>query len=385
MSKSEGIKYRKPIRILHVNSAMGLGGTDIMIMNLFREIDRSKFQFDFLYYTDEICHFDKEIISLGGRIYRVSPPSKINYWGFVRNVRKVINSAGVFSVIHIHTMLNSGLVAYAAKKEGIPTRIVHSHSTRGGKKENLYYKLYEKVMKNLIISSGTKFISCGKEAGEYLFGEKLFALEGILFPNAIDIYKYQQTEKAEVEETKDALAIEDGTIVVGQIGSLIDVKNHEFSIEIAKKLKEEKLNFCMLFVGDGENRDILERKINQYGLSDNVKFLGLRNDVPLLLKVFDILIMPSLFEGVPVTLIEAQAANTLSVVSKEISDEVDFKLGLIKYLDLREPVSEWANEIIKGVRIGKGEINVSNMNKVFSERGYLIQDSVKKLMSIYSK
>ena len=327
----------KPKRILHVNGAMNLGGTDTMIMNIFRNIDRSKFQFDFLYYTNDKCFFDDEILKLGGKIFRMAPPRNGTYLKFIRNVRNIIKNEGPFDAVHVHTMLNSGLVAYAAKKEKVPLIIVHAHSTKGSDKQSLLYKIYEKSMKSCIRKNSNYFIACGKDAGEYLFGRKIFSKVTII-PNAINIENYQNVNVVDIKSFKKNIGLSENTFIIGQIGSLKDVKNHKFSIKIAKLLKQSGIDFCMFFIGEGVNRRCLEKMIIENNLSKNIKLLGNRTDIPLLLKMMDVLIMPSLYEGIPVTLIEAQAAGTPSIISNNISSEVDFKLGLIKILELDEAI-----------------------------------------------
>lgn len=370
-------------RILHVNGAMNMGGAETMVMNLYRNINRSDYQFDFLYYTKEKCHFDQEIINLGGQIFRVKAPNPGNYLNFIKNVRDVIKNQGPFSAIHIHTLLNSGLVAYAAKKEGVPIRIVHALSTKGGKKESYIYKIYEKVMKNLIRGNTTHFIACGNDAGDYLFGKEKYSTSGIFLPNAIDVDRFMSYDEKTIFSLRNTLGISNDTLIIGQIGAFKDVKNHHFSLKIAKMLRDKNINFCMLFIGDGENRETLKEQVSNNELSDYVRFLGIRTDIPELLSMLDILIMPSLFEGLPVTLIEAQAARVPAVISTNISEEVDFQLGLIKRLNLSESVELWVKEI-EFLSSHKKYVEPNKIYNAFGERGYLIQESVKILEKIYS-
>jgi glycosyltransferase EpsF len=379
---NSGVLALFPDRILHVNAAMNLRGAESMVMNLYRNIDRSQYQLDFLYYTEEECYFDQEIKSLGGNIYRIKEPDKTNYLKFIKNIRGIIKSKGPFSAVHIHTQLNSGFVAYAAKKEKVPVVIAHSHSTKGGKKESLYFKIYEIIMKELIRKNSNRFIACSNEAGIYLFGEKIFSKKGVIIPNAINMEKYYNYNQQDILSLRSTLEINNDSIIIGQIGALTDVKNHMFSLEIAKNLNEKKINFCLLFIGDGDNRIKLEKKVAEYNLVKTVKFLGVRSDIPLLLNLIDVIIMPSLFEGLPVTLVEAQAIGVPAVISNNISSEADFNLGLIKKVGLDESLDNWVKEIISFSN-SNAVFSYSEIEKVFSEKGYLIQQSLKIIYDLY--
>lgn len=371
----------KTIKILQVNGAMNLGGTDVMIMNLFRNMDRNLYEFDFLYYTAETSYFDDEIIKLGGKIIRTSSPTKGSYFRLIKNLRRVIKENGPYDVIHIHTMLNSGLVALAAYKEGIPVRIVHSHSTQGGDSTTLLYKTYEKLMKNAIRKYATDFVGCGKEAAVYLFGKRLLEKKVVIIPNSINLERYIDSTALDPITIKEALGIPLKKKVVAQIGAFKDVKNHIFTLDIIKKIKQKNKDLVFIFIGEGPNKKEIESKIKENKLEEFVKIVGQRDDVPEILSMVDLVIMPSLYEGIPISLIEAQASNVLSLASDNISNEVDLNMGLINFIKL--DIDLWENEIYSSIKSPLTLVSNNRKRQIFEEKGYSLNATLTQIKKLY--
>lgn len=332
-------------RILHITGGMNRGGAETMIMNVYRSIDRSKIQFDFLVFTDKDCDYDQEIMDFGGHIYKLNPINPLRPLETVRLFTELLNKHGPFYAVHAHTLFNIGWVLLCARWVKIRIRIAHAHSTRDTLSDSLLRKLYQMVMRAMISSNATSIIACGREAGNYLFGRG-FSRRGIVVPNAIDVESYQSVAQEVTETLRSKLKIEFDTIVIGQVGNFKRVKNHKHTLLLAKRLLELGFKFRVVFAGDGELRSEMESYVNECGLSEYVNFLGMRIDVPVVLSLMDIFVMPSLYEGLPVALIEAQAADLPCLVSTNVTREADLGTGLIEYLQL-DDLPGWIDCILQ--------------------------------------
>ena len=288
-------------RVLQVIGGMNRAGAETMIMNTYRAIDREKIQFDFLVYSDKKQDYEDEILSLGGRVIRVSVKNPLEY---ISKIDDVINKYGPYIAIHAHTLHNNAFAMLAAKRHKGVVRISHSHTTRNQVITSGVKRVYESLTKIIIKKESQVWLACGEEAGLYLFGER-FKECGHVINNGIDLSLYDHCNP-QCEDVKKEFQL-DADIVIGNIGRLTEVKNHAFMLKIAEKLKERNLNFKMVFIGQGELKEQIQERIRKMNLDDVVVMTGVRSDIPDFLHIFDVFLMPSIFEGNPVTLIEAQA------------------------------------------------------------------------------
>ncbi len=366
-------------RVLQVIGGLNRAGAETMLMNLYRSIDREKVQFDFLIYKSEEQDYEKEIISLGGRIIRISVSGILSPLQYIKKIRCVMRQYGPYKAVHIHTLHNGAFALLAAKPFKDTVKVMHSHNTEN-RTSSILKKAYNGITKSIIRAYSDKCVACGQAAGEYLFGKK-FSSRGIVLNNGIELSEYLRCSDGDIEALKAELGISENDLVIGCIGRLEDVKNHMFAVEIAKSLKKSQADFKLLIVGKGVLFDALTDKINDLGLSDCVALTGTRADIPQLLKTFDVFLMPSLFEGLPVTMIEAQAAGTPCLVSDVITDEADIGLGLISYLSLCEPSDVWAQklEALRGKRI----TDTAAIEAAISEHGFDVRRNIQQLTDIY--
>lgn len=365
----------KQKRVLHVVGAMNRGGTETMLMNLYRNIDRRKIQFDFVSFSEEEAHYDKEIESLGGKVIKVCKPNS------VRELSKKIIDNGPYDVVHSHTLFNSGIAMLAAKKCGIKVRIVHAHTTRDNS-SNLLRKIYIKTMRYFINHNSTNILACSKEAGRYLFGDKEIEKDKYkYFANLINYEDLLKEPKQDVERFKKDSNIKD-SIVIGHIGTFKESKNHEFLLEITKYMNRRNIDVKLLLVGDGGLRKHLETLARDYGIYDRVIFAGLREDINVMLHSMDVFVFPSIFEGLGLVLLEAQAAGLPCIVSEAIQDEADLGLGLVRKLNLSDEVEKWIQEILK-LKDMK-ERNINTIKKAFEDSEYSTDKCISKLMSLYN-
>lgn len=358
-------------RILHVVGRMDRAGAETMLINLYQEIDRSKFQFDFVYFTDDCCDFDAEISSLGGRIIRI--PNKNP---FLRALKlwKILRQKD-WSIVHVHTLFSSGLFLLAAKIAGVPRRIVHAHNTSDENNNSFAGRCYKRSMRWLLSWTPSDYLACGTAAGRYLFPGRR---DVHIIPNAIDISRFAGRAHDSFKRPSNG---EQNEIVILQVGRLVPVKNHPLSIEIAVALEKAGVNFQMLFVGAGPEKQSIENLIQRYGLEGRVKLLGLRKDISELMKKSNVMLMPSLYEGFPVVLVESQAAGLPAVVSSAISSEVDLGLELVNFVDIDVSPEIWVAKILAATRAEIVAIEVRCQK--LEAGGFSARGGAARLASIY--
>ena len=333
---------KQPLRVLHFQGRMGKGGAETFMMNAYRNIDRSKFQFDFLIYDDfeDVKPYNKEIHALGGHIYSVPNPKK-NIVAYIRGVKTLLKEKH-FDIVHSEVFFGGGLNLLLAKHAGIGKRIVHSHATTDGKGNNLFMKTARTFFDRLMRDNATDYLACSTEAGIGLYGEDQ---PFIFVPNGIDLDLYRNVPKTK-EVIKKRLGIPKDAFVVGNIGRFEEQKNHTFLIDIFEQVIRQTPNSFLLLIGEGSLKTEIEEKVRSKNLQDNVLFLGLRDDIPQLLKSMDVFLMPSLYEGLPISAVEAQAANVKLVLSNEVSNETKLSKN-VHFVLLEESPEKWAGIILK--------------------------------------
>ncbi|PRR91439.1 glycosyltransferase family 1 protein [Bacillus atrophaeus] len=369
-------------RVLHILSGMNRGGAETMVMNLYRKTDRTKVQFDFLTHRDDPCAFDEEILSLGGRLFYVPSIGQTNPVTFVRNVRRVMEDNGPFDAVHAHTDFQSGFIALSAKLAGVPVRICHSHSTSWKVRSNWISRMQLFVFRRLILASATSLCACGEEAGRFLFGRSKMEQQKVhLLPNGIDLDLFSGGE-TNADEEKQARGIALNRLIIGHIGRFTEEKNHAFLLTLASYLRDQGCHFQMVLAGDGPLRPQLEEEADRKGLRSHVLFLGTAERIHQLMRAFDVFVMPSLYEGLPVVLVEAQASGLPCVISDGITEEADAGLGLMTRLNLSKPPQIWAEAVSRAAASARP--NRELVKAALAKRGYDAQENVGYLMNLYN-
>lgn len=363
----------EPIRILYINGGiMDRGGISTYMMNYYRNMDRSKIQIDFVVHGFEKGSFDDEIRSMGGIIYNIPVKSK-NYLGNINELRKIFNS-GKYKIVHSHMDAMGYIALKEAKKTGIPIRIAHSHSTRHMTTNKIKYILNE-YARSKITKYATHFFACSNEAGKWLYGDKLIDNVKIIH-NAIDLDKFSYNESKQ-NNIIPQVNLNDN-IVFGHVGHFNYIKNHDFLIDIFKEINEMEENVLLMLVGDGEYREDIYNKVKRLGLSNKVLFLGIRKDISSIMNVMDVFILPSIFEGLPVVGIEAQAKSLQCFISDSVTNEIAITDN-VTFLSLNSSAKEWANIIISKLKLLKKQ----DMTQQITEAGYNIKLEAEKLADLY--
>lgn len=363
-------------RILNVIGSLDIGGAENSAMNICRFIDHNIFQYDFLIFGDKVGAYEKEAIEKGATIIRMNQPQD-NYFAFIKELTRVVKKNS-YHAIHVNTLWNSGIILRVARKNNVPVRICHSHSTESSKNENFVYKLYKHAMRRMIKKNATEFIACGKDAGEYLYGKDFFNTIGKVIYNGIDIEKYAYSNKKSIE-MKEELGVQKQEVLLGHVGRLAPVKNHKFMIEVFEKAIKEIPNLRMVFVGDGPDKEFISKMLENKKLNEKVTLLGNRSDVDQLLSAMDILLFPSIFEGFPVTLVEAQATGIPCLVSNKVTQETDLT-DKIYFMPIDEGEDIWIAKLKELINFPIVRENVS-IKKISNE--FEINTIVKKMEGIY--
>lgn len=367
----------KKEKVLHIVGGMDIGGTETMLMNLYRQIHKDT-RFDFISYYDRDGYYDKEIIELGGKIISTKSPAEIGQLKAIKNLYKIIKE-GRYDIVHAHTLFNCGIAMIAAKLAGTKIRISHSH-TNLDMGNSIIKKIYFTIMRILIILFSTNYIACSNSAGKYLFGKNIIKNNKYkVLPNYVDYTKFLNCDNNISLISK--LKLNDDDIIIGHIGRFVDAKNHNFLIEVANKMINKDNRIKLILVGDGPLKEEIEKKVVKLGISDNVFFLGLRKDVDFILNSCDIFIFPSIYEGLGLVMLEAQACGLPCLVSEAIQPEANLGIGLVKQIKLDDGIDKWADEAVK--LIGKKNNNKEAIEEAFKAKGYEIEDIVNTLLDVY--
>ncbi len=349
-------------------------------MNLFRKLDTSRWCFDFA--VAKPGFYDAEIYKLGGRIMVYPEPSKIGLMRFSTALADIIRKAGPYRAVHSHVQFLNGAVMYAAAGASVPVRVAHSHTTSDAKGNGIRRRVYRLAMRRLIGRYATHKAACGADAAKFLFRND--GAPTVFLPNAIDL-----TPFAELPDDKDLLRrrtqLPLKRPLLGHIGRFVPVKNHGFLITLFIQVLQKLPSAMLVLVGDGPLRPAVQRQAREAGVENSVVYLGLRPDIPQLLGALDHLVLPSLWEGLPLTLIEAQAASLTATVSSSITSEVDLGLGLVQLLSLQQPTRRWVDAILDGLSGATVRVPWAVRSGALQGRGYDIDNLVRKLETLYEQ
>ena len=319
---------------------MNRGGLETMLMNYYRAIDRDSIQFDFIVHREERGHYDDEIEELGGRIYRMPSIRPGNYRLYFKKLDFFFRENKEYKIVHSHINENSSFVLRAAEKAGVPIRIAHSHLSDLNLDFKLPFRLYARAY---LESHTNQYFACSKRAGNWLFGKDANDKDIRILNNAVNVKDFQFDSRIR-QKLRKQLDVGDN-IVIGHVGRFNKQKNHNFIIDVFKAVYDIHPNVTLLLIGEGNLEKQIREKVHTSGLTENVKFLGVREDISQLMQAMDLFLFPSLFEGLPVVLIEAQAAGLNCLVSDSITNEVQVT-DRIQFMSLNQPAKKWAEKII---------------------------------------
>lgn len=356
-------------RILHIVGGMCLGGAENFIMNVYRNIDREKLQFDFIVHKRVDGDFCNEIESMGGRIYLAPRKSKHP----IKNLQMIADTVkeNKYEIVERHSANAYSVLDLKAAKKGGATRLIfHSHSTNTGMK--MVHKFFRMQMKKI----PTDRFTCSDNAGKWMYGK----LDYKVICNAIDIEKYAFNIGVR-EEVREELNLNDKHIFM-HVGNLRAPKNHIFLLEYFNLIASKDENAVLVLVGEGNERVNIEAKIDELKLSEKVMLLGVRHDIARLLQAADIFFLPSVYEGLPVSVIEAQAAGLICLLSDVVTKDVAVTNN-VHYLSLNDSYEIWADKSLtllnESIDCFEKRKDTASIYKQLSKAGY----DVKMLAKFY--
>lgn len=353
------------IRILQVVGSLGYAGVEAVVMNYYRHINTEKVQFDFISCSPNKQRYDDEIIDRGGRIFRL-PSRNRSPFSYMRELRKLIK-ANNYNCVHIHQNSASiAMDAIVAKFCGVKTIIGHSHNISC----NVLWQHY--LFKPIVNWFVTHRFACSKEAGVWIFGKRK---DVVVLNNAIDAEKYQYNETVR-NECRKALGVEEN-YVVGFVGRLHEQKNLFRFLDICSAIKKKKENIAAVIIGEGPQEQELKEYARKVGMGAQTLFLGRRDDVPSVMMAFDTFLFPSVYEGLGLVAIEAQATGLSCVVSDMVP--APNLTGYVIKLSLDDDNDVWSDAIIQL----RGLSNREEATEYISAGRYDIKTEVMKLQEFY--
>lgn len=363
---------KEPIRVLQIIGIVAGGGVEAVIMNYYEHIDRTKVQFDFIVHNDNKIDITQKVEAMGGKVYKVTPYYK-NPIAFMWDIYKVIKRHH-YRIVHSNMNTLSAFSLFAAWAAGAPVRILHNHSTSspGETKRNIM-KFMLRPFARLFANH---YLACSRLAGEWMYGRKMMDSGKVtIVNNAIDLKKYAfNPQKRNLLRKELGLADE---FVIGHVGRFMFQKNHEFLIDVFAEAYKKDPHMALLLVGDGPLRPAMEEKVRKLGLTDHVKFLGLRNNVQDFYHVMDILVLPSHYEGLPVVGVEAQANGLPCLFSTNVTKETQLTHSA-EFLNLSSGAAKWA-ETVLSIRCERNK----NVEDEMKKANFEIQDCANYLTNFY--
>lgn len=363
---------RQPIRVLHIFNWFNQGGIENFVMNVYRNIDREKIQFDFAFLDGRKGFFDDEAISLGAHIYHYDN-DKNTLQNHYKSLCRIIKENGPYAAVHSHIYFFSGYTLWIAKKMGIEIRVSHSHETKKGRKETLVRKTYESFMRRMIHKNATHMLGCSDAAGRALFGDG--ANYKVLY-NGIDLNRFT-FDKGNRDSLREKLGLSDKKIILN-IGRFADQKNHDFIVNIFEKVCEDEPDAVLMLIGTGSLQDVVEKKLKSKQLLDKTIILSNIKDTENYYNAVDVFILPSKYEGMSIVSVEAQATGLPVLISSEVTREIAVT-DIIKYLPITDS-SVWAGKILALLAKTHDRIEY---NGQFENTPFNIKQTVSDLENIY--
>ena len=365
----------EPVRVLMLFTNMNRGGAESMVMSYYRNIDRSKVQFDFLVHRPERGAYEDEIEQLGGRIYRLIPFHPFTFGQYRKLVSRFFDEHPEYQIIHGHCSELGFFIYKEASRRGVPHIIAHAHNAHALYDLKWPFRTWYKHRMRKYL---THEFTCGQEAAVWLFGKKL-AKQAVLQRNAIDTQQFRFDMESRVQIRKE-FGIADDTLLIGHVGRFEKQKNHTFLIDIFEKFLALHPQTCLLLVGGTGNLEgSIKSKVKEKGFADKVIFAGTRSDVPQILSAMDVFLFPSFMEGMSLSMLEAQCAGLSCLVSDSIPKEISVT-DLITYYPLESSAEEWAKHLLE---VSKGKSDRMVYSKKVAEAGYDIKKNAEWLQNYY--
>lgn len=364
-------------KILHMMPPEVSNGVFCYVFNHMPYIDRLEYEFSFLTRAAEELMKTKEYEEYHFPVYPLNGVQRKGREEFIREIRSILSNG--FDAVHLHTSSWRGfLIEEIAMEMGIPKVIVHSHSSGIDSVDALKRKEqieeHEFFKEQFTMDYATDVCACSGLAAEWLFPEGIPRDRIQILPNAVDVKKFH-FDRSVRNQVRGRLGIED-RIVAGHVGRYSYTKNQEFLVRCFAKSWERNPDLYLILMGQGENIASVQKLVDELGMNENVKCFGWREDIPDFLQAMDVFCLPSIFEGLPISVVEAQAAGIKCLVSDHVTEEVRIT-DLVKFLPLEEDC--WVEELAAC----KADVDRDRQDKKIAEAGYDIRAAAKRLEELY--
>ena len=361
-------------RLLCIVSSLDTGGAETFMMKLFRRFPQ-EYKLDFVVSTNT-GYYENEVRALGGKIFRVPLRTKHPVVAF-NDIKYILKKTEYQYILKLCDTPMGYFDLLAAKRGG--AKKICIRSCNASSSESLIRHLINTMLRPAFNRISNVKIAPSKLAAEYTFGKKEVKKGNVYFlKNAVDLEKYKFSLAGRLN-VRNELGIDDTQIVIGHIGRFNYQKNHMFLLEIFSEIIKEKKNAVLLLVGEGEKKQEISEKAKKMNIYNNIIFTGIRSDIPELLSAMDVFVFPSFFEGMPNTIIEAQAVGIPCVLADTITKEAEIT-DLLEYVSLDDTAKEWKNKVIKAIKREK-----QDTKKLMYQKGYDIQDAVNRFVDLIFK
>lgn len=363
----------KKIKVLQVVPILGHGGVEKIVVNYYNNLNHDEYAFDFIGHGKSAAYAE-QLKEDGCRIFELSTIGSLGYHGYKKQIQENVD-VGSYDVIHIHIGHITGVYAKIFRDLGAKKIICHAHTTKCvNKRHNLFMPLF----RYLAVAYSDALIACGKDAGKFCFGTAKYTM----LPNGLNYDAYKSITRDDIDRLKAEFGVNDDTLLVGHVGRFSKQKNHSFLAEVIHSFVSENKKVKFILIGDGPDRETIEQTIKANGDSEYVVFAGVRNDVAALMKMFDVFVLPSLFEGLPVVGIEAQAAGTPCVFSDTIDKAACICGDYCEFVPIDKGTDLWVDAINRMKKCGRN--SDENIYNALCKNGYEISKTASKLEEIYN-
>lgn len=364
-----------PIRILHCVTIMNRNGLENRLMDIYRNIDRSVIQFDFMTNRTESGEFDEEIRQLGGRVYHMSRIAPKTFFRYIGELQVFFQEHPEYKIVHSHLNTLSTWPLLMAKRAGVPVRIAHSRNASMDRNIKMVYKAFSRLFIN---GQATERFACSRSAGIWLFGKKKVELDTFhVIPNAIQLDRFLYSEDKR-QKMRRELGIKENELAVVCVARFSRQKNHGFLLRVFSEIQKKNPNSRLYLVGLGELEQEIRDRISELGLTDSVVFLGSRSDVGDVLTAMDGFLFPSFYEGFGTVIVEAQCSALPIVVSDSIPNETKL-CDSVEFASLQEEPAAWAEKLLALMEKTERRDN----SALIREKGYDIRQSYAWMQQFY--
>ena len=376
MRKTEGnqkTEQNEILHVLHVFGKLNRGGAESRVMDLYRNMDRTKVQFDFMQHTDRVCDFQPEIEQLGGKVYHVPPFRFWNYFSYCKAWKEFIKKHPEIRIVHGHMTSTASIYLPIAHKKGVFTI---AHSRNAGVDKGIKGKLTKFLRRNLKEKCDRCF-ACSKLAGEAVFGKEAMEQGNVtIIPNAIDAARF--TFDPEVRKQKrEELHIQPQEFLIGEVGRFDPQKNQKYAVEILAECRKKNFPAKLILIGEGPLMENVRQQVEELRLQEYVIFTGLQKNVVPFYQAMDFFLLPSFYEGLPGVAVEAQASGLRGILSDAITTETAMT-SLMEFRSVQEPARVWADRIM-----ACGHYERQNTLKEMQEAGFDVKNLAKRLQDFY--